>query len=102
MWAIELVAKASSSRVVEAEKSTTDGVVIVERGTTEGVFDAEDTTEGVSVVSRLQREWVPGHQIHYLVDPWRFAPQVCFTYHSIILDYFKNLGQLHVFLLGVG
>ena len=45
--AIEFAAKASSSRVVEVEKSTTDCAVIVERSTTDGVVDAEDTTKGV-------------------------------------------------------
>ena len=47
MRAIELAAGASSSRVVEAEKTITDGVVIVERGTTDDDVDAEDTTEVV-------------------------------------------------------
>ena len=41
--AIELAARACSSRVIEADKSTTNGVVIVERDTTEGDVDAEDT-----------------------------------------------------------
>ena len=40
---IKLVVGASNSRVVQAEKSTTDGAVIVERGTTERVFFGEDT-----------------------------------------------------------
>ena len=47
MRAIELAARASSSRVVEVEKSTTDGAVIIERCTMEGVVDTRDTTEGV-------------------------------------------------------
>ena len=48
--AIKLAAGASSSRVVEAEKSTTDGAVIVEIGTTEGDVDVEDTSEGVQTI----------------------------------------------------
>ncbi|TMW98015.1 hypothetical protein EJD97_004635 [Solanum chilense] len=51
--AIELAAGPSSSRVVKAEKSTTDGVVIVERGTKDSVVDAEDTTEGVQTIKRV-------------------------------------------------
>ena len=47
MRAIELDAGASSSKVVEVEKSTVDGAVIVERRTTEGFFYAEDTTQGI-------------------------------------------------------
>ena len=35
-------------------------------------------------VSRLQRTWVLGNRTHQLADRWRFAPQVCFTYHSSI------------------
>ena len=51
--AIELAAGESSSRVVAAEKSTTDGAVIVERGTTEGVVDVEDTTKGVQTTAGM-------------------------------------------------
>ena len=47
MRAIELAAGASSSRVVEVKKITTDGAVIVGRGISEDVVDVEDTTEGV-------------------------------------------------------
>ena len=36
-------------------------------------------------VSRLQRTWVPGNRTQQLTDRRRFAPQVCFTYHSSIL-----------------
>ena len=50
MRAIELVAGASTSRVVEVEKRTTDGAVIVERGTTDCTVDAEDTTFGVQTI----------------------------------------------------
>ena len=45
-----MAAGASSSRVVEAEKSTTDGAVTVEIGTIKGAVDAEDTTEGVLTI----------------------------------------------------
>ena len=42
--AIQSIAGASSSRVVEVEKSTNDGVVIVGGGTTEGVANVKATT----------------------------------------------------------
>ena len=48
-----MVIGASSSRVVKAEKSTTDGAAIVERITTEGVVDAEDTTEGIQTTKGM-------------------------------------------------
>ena len=48
-----MAAGASSSRVVEAEKSTTDGAVTVEIGTTEGAIDAEDTSEGVQTIEGM-------------------------------------------------
>ena len=69
MRAGELEAGASSSRTVEIAGGTSDSAVV-----------AEDTTE----VSRLQRTWVPGNRIHQLADRRRFAPRVCFTYHSSI------------------
>ena len=50
MRAIELVAGASSYRVFEVEKSTTNGDVIVYRGIADGVVDVEDTTEGVKTI----------------------------------------------------
>ena len=43
----KLVVGASSSRVLEAVKITTNCVVSVERGTTQGIIDAKDTTEGI-------------------------------------------------------
>ena len=89
MRASELVVVASSSRTVEIAGGTTDGVVV-----------AEDTTEGVQI-AELQRTWVPGNRTHQLAYRQRFAPQVCFTYHSSILI-FMNWGQLHVFWLGWG
>ena len=94
-----MAAGASSSRVVEAEKSTADGVVIVEREALMTVFLMLRT---LLRVSKLQREWVLGHRTHQLVDRQRFGPQVCFTYHSIILDSFMHWGQLHIFFLRVG
>ena len=51
-------------------------------------------------VSRLQRKWVPGNRTYQLADRRRFAPQVCFTYHSSI--FFMHWGQLHVFFVGGG
>ena len=54
--AIELAAGEFSSRVVEVEKSTTDGAVIVERGTTERVFFGEDTAEGFQITQRVGLE----------------------------------------------
>ena len=69
MRASELAAGASSSRTVEIAGGTTDGAVVVKTPLR---------------VSRLQRTWVPGNWTHHLADRWRFAPQVCFTYHSNI------------------
>ena len=69
MRASELAAGASSSHTVEIERGTTDGV---------------DVAETPLRVSRLQRTWNPGNQTHQLIDRRRFAPQVCFTYHSSI------------------
>ena len=69
MRASELAAGASSSRTMEIEGGTTDGAVV-----------AEDTTR----VSRLQRTWVPRNRTHQLANRRSIAPQLCFTYHSII------------------
>ena len=69
MRASELVVGASSSRTVEIAGGTTDGAVV-----------AEDTTEGVQIAKDVGS----GNQTHHLADRRRFAPQVCFTYHSSI------------------
>ena len=65
----ELAVGASSSRTVEIAGGTTDGAVVARTPLR---------------VSRLQRTWVPGNWTHHLADRRRFAPQVCFTYHSSI------------------
>ena len=65
----ELDVGASSSRTVEIEGGTSDSVV-----------DAEDTTKGV-LITEVVGSGEPAHQ---LANRWRFAPQVCFTYHFSI------------------
>ena len=69
MKAVELAAGASSSRNVE-----------IAGGTSDSALDAEDTTEGVQI-TEVVGSMEPDHQ---LADCRRFAPQVCFTYHSRI------------------
>ena len=49
MRAIELTAGEYSSRVVEVEKSSTNGAVIAKRGPFEGDVDYEDPIEGLSM-----------------------------------------------------
>ena len=44
-----MAARASSSRVVEVEKSSTNGAVIAKRGPFEGDVDYEDPIEGLSM-----------------------------------------------------
>ena len=69
MRASELVAGESSSQTVEIGGGTTDSAVV-----------AEDTTEAVQIAEDVgSRE-----RTHQLADRRRFAPQVCFTYHSSI------------------
>ena len=70
MRAGELAAGASSSRTVE-----------IAGGTADSVFFAEDTTEDVQITEEMGS----GEPNHQLADRRRFAPQVCFTYHSCIL-----------------
>lgn len=65
----ELAALASSSKTVE-----------IERGAADSVVDAEDTTKGV-LITEVVGSGEPAHQ---LANRWRFAPQVCFTYHFSI------------------
>ena len=86
MRASALAAGTSSSRTVEIGGCTTDGQLLLRTQLR---------------VSRLQRTWVPGNRTHHLADRRRFAPQVCFTYHSCIYI-FMHWGQLHAFVLGVG
>ena len=84
MRASELAAGASSSRTVEIAGGTTDGTVV-----------AEETTEGVQIAEDVGS----GDRTHHLADRRRFAPQVCFTYHSSIYI-FIYWGKLHVFCWG--
>ena len=70
--------------------------MIVKRGTTDGDVDAEDTTEGVHTTEGVGF----GKPNPPLVDHRCFAPQVFFTYHSIILDSFMHWRQLHIFFVG--
>ena len=86
MRASELAAGESSSHIVEIAGGTNDSAVV-----------AEDTIEGVQIAEDV----VLGTRTHDLVDRRRFAPQVCFTYHSSMLI-FMHWGQLHVFFVGVG
>ena len=67
--ASQLAVGASSSRTMEIAGGTTDGAFLLRTPLR---------------VSRLQRIWVPGNRTHQLADRWRFAPHVCFTYHSSI------------------
>ena len=67
--ASQIAAGVSSSRTVETAGGTTEGVVVAE-DITEGVQIAEDVGSGNRPTSLLNRR--------------RFAPQVCFTYHSNI------------------
>ena len=69
MRASELAAVASCSRTVDIVGGNTDGAVV-----------AEDTTEGVQIAEDVGS----GQPTHQLADRRRFAPQVCFTYHSNI------------------
>ena len=69
MRAEELAAGASSSRTVEIAGGPADSAV-----------DAENTTEGVNITEVVGS----GKRTHQLADRRRFAPQVCFTYHSSI------------------
>ena len=69
MRASELAARASSSRTVEIAGGTADSIVV-----------SEDTTEGVHITEEVGS----GNRTHHLADRRRFAPQVCFTYHSNI------------------
>ena len=63
--------------------------VAIARGTAASVVADEDTTEGVHITE----VWVPGNRSHQLADHRRFAPQVCFTYHSRI-SIFYALGTI--------
>ena len=55
-------------------------------GTIDSVVANEDTTGGVQTTEVV----VPGIQTHKLVHRRRFAPQVCFTYHSRISIIFMH------------
>ena len=72
--------------------------MIVKRGTTDGDVDAEDTTEGVHTTEGVGF----GKPNPPLVDHRCFAPQVFFTYHSIILDFFMYWDNCISFLWGWG
>ena len=87
MTAVELAAGAFSSRNVEIVGGSVDSVVA-----------AEDTTEGVKITEVV----VPGIQTHKLVHRRRFAPQVCFTYHSRISILFYALGKISCLFVGLG
>ena len=74
---VESAAGASSSRNME-----------IAGGTTNSVVDAVDTTEGVQITEVAgSGEPNPGNRTHQLTDRERFAPEVCFTYHSRISNF---------------
>ena len=60
-------------------------------GTIDSVVANEDTTGGVQTTEVV----VPGIQTHKLVHRRRFAPQVCFTYHSRIST-FLCIGEIRM------
>ena len=54
--------------------------MVIAGGTAYSVVAYEDTTEGVQTIEVVGS----GNRTHQLADRWRFAPLVCFTYHSRI------------------
>ena len=82
----ELDVGLSSSRTVQIAGGTFDSVV-----------DAEDTTEGVQITEVVGF----GNRTHHLANRQRFAPQVCFTYHSSILIFYA-LGTIACLFVGGG
>ena len=86
MRVVQSAAGESSSRNVEIAGGTADSVV-----------DAEDTTEGVQITEVVGF----GNRTHQLADRRRFAPQVCFTYHSRT-SIFYALGKIAGIFVGGG
>ena len=85
MRAGELAVWASSSRTMEIAGGTADSDVV-----------DEDTTESVQTT-----EVMAFREPDQLADRRRFAPQVCFTYHSCI-SIFYALGTIECLFVGGG
>ena len=72
MRASEVAARASSSKIIDIEKNTSEGAFFLRT---------------LLMVSLQQREWVPRNRTRHLVDLRRYAPYVCFTYHFVLFFY---------------
>ena len=71
-----MVVGASSSKIVDVDRSTNEGDVI---------------GPALLMVSLRLRERVTGNRTHQLIDRRHYAPQVCFTYHPFFI--FLHIGD---------